>query len=236
MRITNSVSVVIPAYNEEKNIKAALENAISAIDKLVLKYEIIAIDDGSSDATDKILDRLAKKYRHVRVVHHRENRGFGYTIKEAIKLAKMEYITGLPGDNDTSPKLLSDLIKNSRKADLITAYMINTYDRSFFRRTISNIFVLVMNFIFGLNLRYYNSYFICKTKMFKKLTLRSMGFTIFAEAKVRLIKGGASFREIGFEHIQRKHGKSKAVSIGSFLNTLNMLAILFFDMYVKKDK
>lgn len=231
-----SLSIVIPAYNEEKNIKPAIENAILSIKNLVSGYEIIAINDGSTDGTGKVLDRLAKKYIQVRVVHHRQNKGFGYTIKEGIQLARMEYITGLPGDNDTSPKLLSDLIKTKNQADMVIAYVTNPEVRSLIRRIISQIFVILMNLIFRLKLRYYNSYFIIRTKLLKDLPLVSSGLCIFAEAKVRLIKRGATYKEVPFRGIKRKYGKSSAITWKNFSDTIRMIVILIYDIYFQAKR
>lgn len=224
--MNESVSIIVAAYQEEDNIEKAIDNALDVLRKAKIEYELIVIDDGSTDKTGLIVNRKAKENKKIRVVHHKENKGFGYSIKEGINLAKGKYITGFPGDNDTSAKLLIDLINRRKEADVILAYTVNPQRRTFFRRIISVSFTKFMNLIFGLNLRYYNGYFICKLDLLKKVKLHSKGLAIFAEAKVRLIKNGASFVEIPFEHTGRMHNESKAVSLKSVKETLGTIISL----------
>ena len=77
----------------------------------------------------------------------------------------------------------------------------------------SNLYISTMNIIFRLKIKYYNGPFICKTSLLKKLTLTSCGMDIFSELKVRLLKKGASFKEVEVEHTGRKHGVSKAYTL-----------------------
>ena len=80
-----------------------------------------------------------------------------------------------------------------------------------------------MNLLLKMHLRYYNGSFLCKTEDLKKIHLISPGFTIYAEAKVHLIKKGAQYIEVPFEHIGRKYGKSKATNIKSVIETLQVI-------------
>jgi len=226
----NSVSVIIPAYNEEKTLKETVLGAMKVLSKLKVDYEIIIINDGSTDGTRGEADSL-KKNKRILVLHHKKNEGFGKTIKDGIHAARKEFITGLPGDNDTSPRLLLDLIERKNEADLIIAYMENPEERSVLRRLLSFVFVIIMNLTFGLGLAYYNSYFICRRKLLNQIRLRSKSFSIFAEAKVKLIKSGASYREIPFQHMARKYDRSKAVGMKSFANIVEMYFGLIKDIY-----
>ncbi len=226
----DGVTVIIPAYNEEKNITLTVESAIAVLKDVGIQFEIIIIDDGSTDHTKDKIQIFQKKWKQVRVHTHEKNMGFGQTIRDGISLATMGYITGLPGDNDTSPQLLKDLIKRRKEADLITAYMKNPSDRSIMRRSLSYGFIAIMNLLFGLKLRYYNGYFICKTQVLRKVQLISDGFTIFAEAKIRLLSAGYSFKEQQFEHIGRKFGESTAVSFHSLFSTFWVIVTLYYEV------
>lgn len=226
-----SVTVLVPAYNEKKSLEATVEGALRVLRDIETDYEIIIIDDGSNDGTSQIADNIAGKNKRIQVIHHTINLGFGQSIRDGIHKSSKEYITGLPGDNDTSPQLIVDFLKTRKDADLVIAYMDNPNERSYLRRFFSHSFVQLMNLLFGLKLRYYNSYFICKTNLLKKTKLVSQGFTIFAEAKVRLIKKGVSYKEIPFKHVRRIHGDSKAVSGKSIINSLQMMFVLMHDIY-----
>jgi hypothetical protein len=99
------------------------------------------------------------------------------------------------------------------------------------RNIISKTFIIIANLLFGMNLRYFNGSFICETKVLRDLDLKSKGLTIYAEAKIRLIKSGYSYTEVPFEHIGRKYGSSKAVNIKSLFETLDIIRILVADIY-----
>ncbi|KKS97786.1 MAG: hypothetical protein UV73_C0005G0063 [Candidatus Gottesmanbacteria bacterium GW2011_GWA2_43_14] len=231
-----SVSIIIPAYNEEKNLNSAVKGALWAVKDTVSDYELIIVDDGSVDRTHWVANKFARKNRKIKVIHHIKNIGFGSTFKDGIRNACKDYLVGFPGDYDTSEKSLRDLIKKASSADLIMTYNPDMSTRTWARRLFSKSFIMMMNQLFGLRLKYYNGSFICKTKLLKNLKLVSGGFAIYAEAKVRLLHNGLSYEEIPFKYLGRKFGKSKAVSINSVLQTLETMFILINDIKLKKDK
>lgn len=230
-----SLSVIVPAYNEEKNITSAIGDA-----KLVLRkikdWELIVIDDGSTDNTGSILSKIKKSNPRMRIIKHDQNMGFGQSIKDGIAAAKKEYITQFHGDNDAAASSIRLMLENMGEADLIISYTADARTRSLLRRMMSKLFVVVMNMLFGMRLKYFNGCFLCKRKILQSIPLTSTGFAIYAEAKVRLIKAGATYKEVPFEHTGRKHGASKAVSLKSFFETLNTITMLIWDIYFLKDK
>ncbi len=222
-----SLSIIVSAFNEEKNIRGAISCVKKAVSGLVTDFEIIVINDGSTDSTGEVVQQLVKTDKRILLTDNRNNKGLGLSFCEALRKAHKTYIAPFPGDNDMSSRSLKDLIKVMTQADIVTAYMANPTYRSLPRRFISNSYIKIMNLLFGLNLKYYNGPFICKTALVKNLTFASVGHTIFAELKVRLIKRGANYKEIPFEHIGRKHDKSKAVSWRNIRSTVKMMYALY---------
>lgn len=236
MKSKDSVTIVVPAFNEEKNIEAAVKGVEKAAKGLVSDYEILVVDDGSTDKTGLIVKKLASRNKHIKLLRHKNNLGFGVTLRDGITKSASSFIAGFPGDNDMSWKSLREMIAARKRADLVSSYMNNPEKRSFIRRVVSKLYVSVMNFLFGLNIRYYNGYFICKGKLLQKLFLKSEGYTIFAEIKVRLLKQGVSFLELPFIHTGRRYGKSKATSVKSMIQTItNMFMLLWEVFYIAKD-
>jgi hypothetical protein len=127
---------------------------------------------------------------------------------------------------------LKDLLEARGSADLIISYMQKTNKRSLFRRFISKIFVIIMNLLFGLKLKYYNGAFICRTSLLKAVPIKSTGLAALAECVVRLLKQGVSWRAIYFEHVGRRHDKSKALNLKSINAVLKTIWILWRDIYV----
>jgi glycosyltransferase involved in cell wall biosynthesis len=223
---TGGTSIIVLAFNEEKNLIPTVTSITSELKNIPDDYEIVIVNDGSTDKTGSVADKLAKKYPRVKVLHHPRNLGFGRTFKDGVDFATKEYVVGFPGDNDTSPGILKDLIMMKNSADLVISYPKENNLRTKWREFVSGFFVKMMNLIFTMNLKYYNGSFICKTKILQDLHLESKGFAIYAEAKVRLIKRGYSFKETPFTHIGRKYGHSKAVNIKSVGHTLNTIIYL----------
>lgn len=226
-----SLSVVIPAYNEEGNIRAAIKSVMNSIKPLVDAYQIIVIDDGSSDQTRERALEVAKSNPAVVVWSNEQNHGFGYSFTRGVKLAEMEYVTVFPGDNDMSAESLAKLVNAIGDTDLVISYMSKTNRRSLFRRAVSKLFVVLMNTLFGLKLEYYNGAFICRSQVLKTIPIKSVGLATLAECLVRMIKSGYSYKAIYFEHVGRKSEKSKAFKIRNVVAVVNTIVILIKDIY-----
>jgi glycosyltransferase involved in cell wall biosynthesis len=229
MKTKTGVSIIVPTYNEEENLPLALISVKRAL-KGVSDWEIIIVDDGSTDMTLIEAKRYARENKRIRVIALGTNLGFGMGIRRGIKEARKPYIGGFPGDNDMSWKSLKALIRQRTKVDLVISYMDNPGKRSFKRQWISKVFILLMNTIFGHNLRYYNGYLLGKSELLQSLPLVSEGFSIFAEIIIRLLCRNIQYKEIPFIHIPRRYGKSTAVGMKSVLQTLSMVVRLKYDL------
>lgn len=229
----DSVSIVIPAYNEE----AIIGESIATVTKLVLRqvddFEIVVVNDGSLDKTGETVAAIAIKNKRVKLFHHKKNEGLGKTFRDGIAYSTKKYVTGYPADNDQSPTILTDLIRSRTKADLVSSFVTNSYTRTPVRRFISSLFITVMNIVFGLHLKYYNGYFICRKNLLDKVQLTSKGFTIFAEIKVKLMKKGVTFTEIPYETRARTVGVSKALRIKNIIQTILFIPELIRDVYLR---
>ena len=230
--IKDSVSVIIPAYNEEENIELAARTVINVLSNIGIKdYEILIINDGSTDRTKTIINNLAGKNTHIRTIHHVQNQGIGSAFRTGIQNATKVYFTGFPADMDWSIDSFKNLVLAKKEHCFVSCYLENMEDRQFRRQLISQSFTIVMNIIFRLKFRYYNGYFICPTEILKQIEFNSDGFTIFAEIKVKVIRKGVTFIEISSEHRPRLHGVSKAYTVKNILRTFSFLPSLINDIY-----
>lgn len=223
-----SVTVVIPAYNEEKNLPHAVESVLKAAKTAKIEVNILIVNDGSIDRTRKVADLIARDNRHkIRVIHNANNMGLGSAFRIAITHVKSEFLTVFPGDNDMDYQSLIVLFQNMHKADLVNSYMVGKHNRSLKRRIISKFYVIILNWLFRLKLRYFNGPFICRTKFITNIPLTSTGMDIFAEAKIRMLKKGCSYHDVPFIHTGRKTGTSAALKPISIIRTLrNTLQLL----------
>lgn len=228
---SDSISIIIPAYNEEGNIRAATQNAIRAVRRVGIPYEIIIVDDGSTDRTPSLIRNLAKEHPYIKVFMHGHNRGMGAAMRTGFSAATKQYITIFLGDNDTSGDSLHKLLRERHDADMVIAYTQNPEARSIPRRIISRMFVACMNILFGMKLKYFNGFFITKREILSSIPLTSDGHTLLSEIKVRLIKKGYSYKEIPFIHTKRLHGETKAFRIKNIIATIKTIIDLAHDIY-----
>jgi dolichol-phosphate mannosyltransferase len=229
--MNDSVTVIIPAYNEEADIEEAVNIVSRLTSKLIQDYEIIVINDGSTDGTGEAIKRAQKKCRQLRVITHKKNQGFGIGFLHGIQSSKKTYVTGFPADIDQSVEILSDLIRYRKKADIVSSFVTNFSTRPLIRKFFSKCFSTLMNLAFRLNLKYYTGYFICRVDLLKKLKLISPNTAILAEVKIRLLKKGASFIELPYETKTRAHGTEKALTLKNILQTLHFIFVIITDIY-----
>ena len=98
MKKIDELSVFFPFWNEQENVETVVKNAIPIAQKIAKVWEIIIVDDGSSDNTLKIAERLAKENKNVAVASHQPNRGYGAALKEGFAKAKYNTIVFTDGD------------------------------------------------------------------------------------------------------------------------------------------
>src|SRR6266508_1325533 len=103
-----ALSVVIPAYNEAGNLERAVQEVVrAALD--FDDYEILIVNDGSSDETGQLADRLARETPRVSAIHHPDNQGFAAAYRTGLAAARMDYFTFVPGDNEIRPESVQQI-------------------------------------------------------------------------------------------------------------------------------
>lgn len=223
-----SISIVIPAYNEEQIIADSVRSVESALGNIFSSYEIIVVNDCSRDNTGKVADELAKKNPSIKVIHHEKNRGMGQSLLDGFLAAKSEYVGSFPGDNGLDPEPLAEMFRKVGEADVISYYISNPEFRSWQRRFLSWLYIAILNTMFGLKLRYYNGHAIYRTDRVKAVKHTTTGHAFLSETLVRLMKSGASIVEIPALQHERKAGGTKAFSLKNFVEvgrTLIRLAV-----------
>ncbi len=226
-----TVTIFIPAFNEEKNLANAVAGALSAVKEQTDGYEILILDACSSDKTGQVADELAALNPHVRVIHPKKWAGLGANYMEGIRQAKMEYFVMFPGDNENSWQSLAQAIALAGKADIIISYTLNMEVREWHRRVISNGFVWLLNRLFGLTMHYYNGNAVYKTKLVQGLEVKSQDFAYNAEILIKLLKSGCSYTEFG---IQIKPTTKTAIfNIKNIIGVIKTICLLFYDVRIK---
>ncbi len=213
-----SLSVIIPAYNEQKNIEGTIKSVLGVVPKYCDDYEIIVVNDSSGDNTGKIIERLASKNKKIKPVHNKKNLGFGGSYWRGVKKAKFEYCMMVWGDNAHTPQSLHKILSHLGKFDVVIPYYTNMHTRTRKRRLISSIFTKVVNILSGFPIKYYNGTTLYKTKLIKNFKRKSVGFGFQAEALTYLLSQKATYCQVGVLRRPLPDEKTKAFKIKNIIN------------------
>jgi dolichol-phosphate mannosyltransferase len=229
----STLSVVVPALNEECNLGAAVESIVGALGERVLDYELLVFNDCSNDGTGAVADGLARANPRVRVVHNLRNMGFGYNYTKGVELARMEYVVMFPGDNEVPGASIRAIVDALGRADMVIPYIATPWVRSLQRRMISAAFTRLMNVLFGLRLRYLNGPCVLRRTLLQTISLRTHDFAYMAAILVRLLRSGHSYVEVPMDLQPRRHGRSKAFRPKNVVSVLRTIGSLFWEVRVR---
>jgi len=234
-----SISCILPALNEVANISTTVKRYSEAIEmtQKFLDYELILINDGSTDQTGPIMDKLAQESGKIKVIHHIENQGLGKSYRDGLNVCKHEYVLFGYGFVPHTAQTLSLMFNQVGNADVVLAYVpeIQELNRGVFRHFVSWFFVSFLNMIFKLKIYYYNGQAIYPTRNIKTIQLRAARSGAQAEATVKLLSQGLSYVQVGFEVIKPWHrgATSSSVNFKNMLYVIRLIGHLFLDVRLK---
>jgi dolichol-phosphate mannosyltransferase len=226
-----SVTILVTAMNEEGNLVPTIENVVKAVTPRFPDYEVLIIEDGSTDETGAIADRLAAANPRIRVHRNGANRGLGYSMRQGIALADRPHIAWVAANNIVPLKGLEDVYDRVDTADVVLSYVISD-TRGLFRIVVSRTFIVAMNLLFGLHLKYYTGPWICRTETLKRLQTIGQGSMVVPEIPVRLIYAGQSYVEVGLQPQPRTAGTTKTFRLANFVFAATSVVRLFWSVRV----
>jgi len=219
-----SVSFVVPALNEEGNIRAAVDSIRTAIANRLDDYEVILVNDGSTDRTGAVMEELAAASDKIRVVHNSTNLGFGGAFKRGAAEARKDYVVRICGDNAVPAPGIGLVLDQIGRADLVIPYIANPEEfRSWGRRLGSRAFTTIINACFGLSVHYYNHCVVFPRNLLTSITIGTDSFAYQAEAVVKLLKAGCTYVEVGVHDLPRFQGESTALKPKNVLNVVRAI-------------
>ena len=228
------ISYIVPCFNESKNIQEVYNQIISANKKTnIHDYEIILINDYSSDNTLEIFYNLKEKNNKIKVLNNKKNLGLGRSIKEGLIQASKEYVMYLPGDNCHSSSEVSKLLSVKENYDILLSYYSNKKNRSFFRWFFTATYTPFLNFIFNKKLPYYNGIAIYKRKIIDSINITTSGFTWQIELLIKILKNKKIMLILKPTILnERNHGKSKAFRIKNcFIVIYSIFSIWMWNIF-----
>jgi len=191
------LSYIVPAFNEVNNIEPTIEtlDAISTACGLT-EFEIIVIDDGSSDGTGDKLVALSERFPRVVRLTHEQNRGVGMAIRSGISVARFPQFLIVPGDNDVPQELIRLMLAVRERADLVLVAPLNKEIRPLWRNVCSMFYQMLYMLVFRTFVSYINGPGIWPTERVKAVALRAPGFSIIAELNIKMLRSGCTFLEV----------------------------------------
>ena len=210
-----SISICVPALNEEKSLELAVEDLLTILSRSVNKLEIIIVDDGSSDLTPQIAQKLVKRYNQVKLIRHKKNQGIGVCYRDALAVAQGKHFTWFPSDHENSAQELAKCFPFLKNNCIVTSHHRDYDSRSKIRRLISYIYTTGLNKCFELSLKYYNGLTIIPTYILRSVPLAAEGFAFSAESIIYAVRSGCKVVELSTPLRGRVSGKSKALKICS---------------------
>ncbi|MBP7831084.1 MAG: glycosyltransferase family 2 protein [Kiritimatiellae bacterium] len=223
-----TITVVMPALNEEGNIQGAMDAVASAVEGLFEDYELIVINDGSTDRTPAIVEENRARNPKIRMISHPSPQGFGASYNSGRLAASMTYCVMVQGDSPFTKEELRAFLAHTGEADVVCGYIANPAFRSQQRQDISRRYTTLMNFLFRMNMKYFNGPQIHRTDWLKQLVLRNSGYGFQAEVLIKAIKGGKSYVEIPIRYTERPGGgESKVFKLKNIVSVAKTLVTLW---------
>lgn len=228
-----SVSLVFPAWNEEAYVERAVARAIAVLSQLTRDFEIVVVDDASTDRTWEILQGLARRHPQVRILRHATNRKLGCALRTLFAAAGKDVVIysdiDLPWDLNEIERALRLL--HYLEADLICAFRFDRTSEGLRRIAYSFGYNLLIRTLFGVRVKDINfSFKVIRRDVLEQIELKSTGSLIDAELVVKTVRRGYRMAQIGVDYFPRTRGVSTLSSPAVILKIVRELFVLHADM------
>ena len=229
------ISIVIPLLNEQNSLEELSSSVSSVINDLNLKYEIILIDDGSTDNSWKIISKICLKNQHIKGIRFLKNFGKSQALSAGFKACNGDVVITMDADLQDDPNEIPELYKkiNEDNFDLVSGWKKVRYDSIIFKNFPSKIFNLAARITSGLKLNDFN----CGIKAYKKEVIQKVKLTGGMHRYIPVLAKNAGYNRITEKiviHHPRKHGKTK-YGIDRFIKGfLDLITLWFIHKFGKR--
>lgn len=224
-----NISFVLPMYNESANIEETLARLTGLAGEISGDYEIVVVDDASTDGCGDIVDGLSSKDPHIKSIHLKKNTKFGGALKEGFKNTSKEIIVYTDSDLPVKEDDVKKAIQALDGADIITGYSLVMKDASLKRIVMSKTYNFLVRLLFGLKIRDVNSGFkIYKKRVLEGLELKSMSPFVDVEVFVEAIRRNFRIKQYGLVFELRTKGSSSISRPSVVLRTFRDMLVYKF--------
>jgi len=201
---------------------------------MCLSGEIIVVNDGSTDESLVVAEKVALSDPRVRVLHKKKNEGIGKAFGDGVTMAVNPFVMMIPGDNENNLSDMLNFYHLTNDVDVIIPFICNNEVRKFNRRLISTVYRSIVNVTFGTTLNYTNGTVIYNKNALESVVLNSSGFFYQTELLVKLLRKGFLYAEVPQFLNVRTGGKSSATTLRSMCNLGRSFIRLVFDVYIRR--
>jgi glycosyltransferase involved in cell wall biosynthesis len=228
-RAKPGISVFFPAYNDGGTIASMVLSAILVLEPLTSDYEVIVVNDGSTDYTKEIVDELERKYERVWVIHHDGNKGYGGALRTGFASATKELIFYTDGDAQYDVRDFKTLWEAMGEGvDVVNGYKVSRSD-PLYRTIIGRMYHWLAKLAFGLRLRDVDCDFrLIRSSVFDRVHLESDSGVICVEMMKKIQDAGFKIVEVPVRHYPRAYGGSQFFSPRRIFRALSDLFKLWW--------
>lgn len=213
-KLISSISAFFPCYNDAGTIASMVELATSTLRGLTDDFEIIVVDDGSTDASRIILKELALKNPYLKLVLHAKNSGYGGALISGFGKSKRDWIFYTDGDFQYDVRELAKLVAEmDNRTDIVQGYKIKRHD-PWYRIFIGDLYNFAVKLLFAIKIRDVDCDFrLIRRRVFEKVRLRRQSGVITVEMVKKFEDAGFKFKEVGVNHFWRSYGHSQFFNV-----------------------
>ena len=225
-----SISVIFPALNEEGNIRRTVEQACGTLSTLAEKWEIIIVNDGSRDATQRICDELAEANPGVTRIHHPNNRGYGAALKSGIAAAQHGLIFFSDSDGQFDIAELRSLVIWSKNFEIVAGYRARRNDPP---HRLFNAWGwrLLVRLALGIKVRDIDcSFKLFRREVFNHVQISSVGSMVNTQILAQAMRLGMRIHEVPVTHFPRRYGKPTGAELGVIVKALSELVRMWWKL------
>lgn len=231
-----SLTVFFPVFNEEENIPLLIDSASRIIPQLALDYELIIIDDGSTDQSLNIAQELTANKKQWLIIAHPKNLGYGEVLKTGIKAAKKEWLFFTDADLQFNLQELTDFLPYTNQYQAIIGYRVKRAE-GFSRSINARLFKTYIDLLFRLHVKDIDCAFkLIKTDLLKNLTLNSGSAFTSSEILYRLKKKKIKFKELPVSHYPRRYGEATGANLKVIIKACYEALMTYLNIKFKKFK